>query len=71
MNIFVTFSNKSSKNSNILYLLEEKLNNAFFSANGFKSRVSNLQPTLYMISGNKDAIEANIEYLKNLGEICC
>ena len=29
------------------------------------------QPSLYMISGNKEAIEANIEYLKNLGEICC
>ena len=29
------------------------------------------QPSLYMISGNKDAIEANMDYLKNLGEICC
>ena len=27
------------------------------------------QPSLYMISGNKDAIEANKEYLKSLGEI--
>lgn len=29
------------------------------------------QPSLYMISGNKEVIEANMEYLKNLGEICC
>ena len=29
------------------------------------------QPSLYMISGNKKAIEANMEYLRNLGEICC
>lgn len=28
------------------------------------------QPSLYMIFGNKDAIEANMEYLKNLGEVC-
>ena len=24
----------------------------------------------YMISGKKEAIEANMDYLKNLGEIC-
>lgn len=29
------------------------------------------QPSLYMITGNKEAIEANMEYLRNLGEICC
>lgn len=28
------------------------------------------QPSLYMISGNKDVIETNMDYLKNLGEIC-
>ena len=27
------------------------------------------QPSLYMISGNKEAIEANKDYLKTLGEI--
>ena len=47
--------------------LEEKLNNAFLSANGFKSGVSNLQPDLYMtgfeIMTNSDDIETELKRL--------
>lgn len=72
--VSLNFLNKQSTNPKeqvlnefIAKSLEEKLNNTFLSANGFKLEVNNLQPNLYMtgleIMTNSDDIEAELKRL--------